>query len=130
MWINFSSSSFNYLRSRSLFLALTHQIEIIKSNLKHHISLIDMVVLFALCDLCVLFYFHNRTFSNSHRILHTLVCGSFCANLCEFCTHKLIMQCSLLPFSPSSSSLSFTRSIALKSLTSHSKKESGQAVQH
>ena len=38
------------------------------------------------CDLCVLFSFENITFSNSHTEPHTPVCGSLCANLCEFCT--------------------------------------------
>ena len=38
-----------------------------------------------MCDLCVLFSFENRTFSNSQKEPHTPVCGSLCANLCEFC---------------------------------------------
>ena len=38
-----------------------------------------------MCDLCVLFSFENRTFSNSQKEPHTPVCGLLRANLCEFC---------------------------------------------
>ena len=52
-----------------------------------------------MCDLCILFSFGNRTFSNLHREPHTPVCGSLCANLCEFCEFFLKRdKFSLLPF--------------------------------